>query len=159
MSAFPATAPADRTSRVVLLVSLALNLFIVGVAGAVAVRQFLPAAPATSPEASRSAAARIDRLAATLPASDADLLRGEFRAHESVVESANSVYRRAQDKVRAALRAEPFAIEAVRAAMTETRAARQGLDVVLQDVIASAAGRMSPAGRHKLAEWPPPRRP
>jgi len=159
MSTFPVAAAVDRTSRTVLLVSLALNLFFVGVAGAIAVRAFLPGTPAHSPDQGRSAAARIDRLAVTLPPADADKLRTEFRAHEGPVEAANGEYRRAQDRVRAALRADPFDVDAVRGAMADTRVARQGLDVVLQDVIAAAAAQMSTAGRAKLAEWPPPRRP
>jgi len=58
--------------------------------------------------------------------------------------------------MRGTLRAEPFDVSALRSAMTDVRAARQSLDAALQDVIASAATEMSPAGRSKLAEWTPP---
>src|SRR5205823_10575679 len=80
----------ERPSRSVLLVSLALNLFILGVGGALAVRHFVPGGSTTRPEPARSAAARIDRLAATLPSADAEILRAEFRAREPSVEAANA---------------------------------------------------------------------
>jgi uncharacterized membrane protein len=155
MSTLSAPAIGDRASRIVLFVSLALNLFFLGVLGATAVRQFWPQAPAVF-QPSASAAERIDRLAATLPAEDAGKLRGEFRAREAALEKAHTAYRLAQDAVRTALRAEPFDAGALRAAMADRRAARQALDLALNDVIAAAAARMSPAGREKLASWTPP---
>ena len=155
MSTLSAPAIGDRASRIVLFVSLALNLFFLGALGATAVRQLWLPAPAAF-EPSRSAAERIDRLAATLHAADAEKLRAEFRGREQALEQAHSAYRRAQDAVRAALRAEPFDVDAVRSAMADTRAARFALDLALNDVIAAAAARMSPAGREKLASWTPP---
>lgn len=146
--------PVDRTSRWLLLASLALNLFFVGVAGALIVRNHA-AAPASSAPVDRSAAARIERLAATLPPADAEVLRGEFRARSAAVEPARDAFRRAQDTAREFLRAETFDVGALRAAMAQTRAARQALDPVLHEAIAAAAERMSPAGRKKLADWPP----
>jgi uncharacterized membrane protein len=146
----------ERPSRSVLLVSLALNLFILGVGGALAVRHFMPGGSTTPPEPARSAAARIDRLAATLPGADAEILRAEFRARETSVEAANTKYRAAQDRIRSALRAEPFKADAMRAAMAETRTARYALSVALEDVIVSAAAKMSSEGRHRFAEWTPP---
>jgi uncharacterized membrane protein len=146
--------PDDRASRRVLLVSLALNLFFLGLAGAFVVRTYY--APSATPAlVDRSVAARIDRLAATLPPADAEKLRGEFRAEVAKVEPAREAYRVAQDKARAVLRAEPFDVAALRVAMRETRAARQTLDEALHEVIAAAAMDMSAAGRGKLAEWPP----
>jgi len=146
----------ERPSRSILLVSLALNLFVIGVGGALAARHFL--ADGSAPEPARTAAARIDRLAATLPGADAEILRAEFRARAVSVEAANTQYRRAQDRIRNALRAEPFRVEPMRAAMAETRATRQRLGEALEDVIASAAVKMSSDGRHKLADWTPPQR-
>jgi hypothetical protein len=43
--------------------------------------------------------------------------------------------------------------------MAETSAARDNFDHVMQEVISSAAAKMSPVGRSKLADWPPPRPP
>ena len=145
---------APATPRWLLLGSLALNLFFIGVAVALAVRGPAPAAPLD-----RSVAARIERLAATLPAADADKLRAQYQANRNTVEAASSGYRAAQELVRQTLRREPFDIEVMRAAMAQTRAARQGFDQVLHAIIAAATAEMSPAGRNKLADWPPGPRP
>jgi uncharacterized membrane protein len=148
----------ERTSRWLVLASLALNLFFVGAGGALVARHYL-AAPAASPApVDRSVAARMERLAVTLPSSDAEILRAEYRTKATNVDGARETYRKAQDEVRRILRAEPFQGDAMRAAMTEQRAARQAFDQLLQDVIASAAAKMSPAGRSKLADWPPGQR-
>src|SRR5262245_34682483 len=70
------------TSRWLLLGSLALNLFFVGIAIAMAVR-----APAPS-YWDRNVFVRIERLAATLPPADADTLRVEVNANHAPIESA-----------------------------------------------------------------------
>ena len=148
----------DRTSRRILLFSLALNLFFVGATGALAARHYFAERAATAAPLDRSVAARIERLAATLPPADADVLRAEYRVNSATVDASREAYRKAQDDVRATLRGEPFQPEAMRAAMSQTRSARQAFDQLLQDVIASAAAKMSAAGRNKLADWPPSQR-
>jgi uncharacterized membrane protein len=148
----------DRTSRWLLLISLGLNLFFVGASGALVARHALADRATTAAPVDRSVAARIERLAATLPAADGDILRAEYRANAANVDGSRAAYRNAQDGVRQILRSEPFQPEAMRAAMGQTRVARQAFDQLLQDVIASAAGKMSPAGRNKLADWPPGQR-
>jgi uncharacterized membrane protein len=151
-----ASTPGDRTSRVILLISLALNLFFLGLISAGPVRHLFHPHQHAVIEPRRSAAERIDRLASTLPTEDADKLRAAFRTRDRTLESAHAAYRKAQESMRGTLRAEPFDVSALRSAMTEVRAARQSLDAALQDVIATAAAEMSPAGRSKLAEWTPP---
>jgi uncharacterized membrane protein len=136
-----------------LLVSLALNLFFVGVGAAYVVRHYFSAPPAAT-AIDRSPAARIDRLAATLPAADAETLRREFRSQQASVDAARDNYRRLQDVIRQTLRAEPFDPAAMRAAMADARVARQAFDQALQGVVAAAAGQMSVAGRNRLADWP-----
>jgi uncharacterized membrane protein len=148
----------DRTSRWIVLVSLALNLFFVSAAGALMVRHYFADRPTSATPVDRSVSARIERLAATLPPADAEILRAEYRANAASVDASREGYRKAQDDVRQTLRDEPFQAEAMRAAMIRTRAARQTFDQLLQDVIASAAGKMSAAGRNKLADWPPSQR-
>jgi hypothetical protein len=93
-----------------------------------------------------------------LPGADADVLRAEYGVNSATVDASREAYRKAQDDVRATLRGEPFQPEAMRAAMSQTRSARQAFDQLLQDVIASAAAKMSAAGRNKLADWPPSQR-
>lgn len=67
------------SSRWLLLSSLALNLFFVGVAIAMAVR-----APAPS-YWDRNVFVRVERLAATLPPADADILRGQINANRAAI--------------------------------------------------------------------------
>jgi uncharacterized membrane protein len=146
----------DRSSRVILLISLALNLFFLGLISAGPVKHLFHHHQRAVIEPSRTAAERIDRLAATLPADDADKLRTAFHTKERTLDSAHAAYRKAQESLRGTLRAQPFDVSTLRSAMTDLRAARQALDTVLQDVIATAATEMSPAGRNKLADWTPP---
>lgn len=145
----------DRTSRWVLVISLALNLFFVSATGALLARHYFTQGPATPAPVDHSVAARMERLAATLPAADAEILRAEYGGKAAKVDAARNAYRDARDDVRGTLRAERFDPEAMRAAMIRTRAERQRFDEVLQDVIASASAKMSAAGRNKLADWPP----
>jgi uncharacterized membrane protein len=147
-----APAMSRGSSRWLLLGSLALNLFFVGVALAMAIR-----AP-TSPSWDRNVFVRVERIAATLPAADADLLRGQIKTNRETIEDTQTIYRTAQDAIRATLRQQPFDAAAMRAAMAKTRAARQNFDQVVQGVFAGAAAQMSPAGRQTLADWPPGRK-
>jgi len=140
------------SSRWLLLGSLALNLFFVGAAVAVAIRA--PAAPAWD----RNVFVRVERIATTLPPSDADLLRGQIKANREAIEDTQTKYRTAQDGIRATLRQEPFDPAVMREAMAKTRAARQIFDQVVQGAFAGVAAQMSAAGRHALADWPPGRK-
>ncbi len=144
-----AALPGTRSDspRWLLLGSLALNLFFIGVAVAMLVRQ-----PAV---VDRSISTRIERLAATLPTPDADILRRNYQANRNAVDSARTAYETSRNAIRQTLRREPFDAGAMRAAMTQTRAARQNFDQLLQGVIVSAAGEMSPAGRNRLADYSP----
>ena len=138
-----------NSSRWLLLVSLALNLFFVGVAVAMAVRAPSP------PLQDRDVFVRVERLAATLPPADADLLRAQIRNYRDIIENTQTIYHAAQDEIHETLRQNPFAVGAMRTAMAKTRAARQNFDLVIQGVFAVAAEKMSPAGRHTLADRPP----
>jgi uncharacterized membrane protein len=157
MTFVTATLGEDRATRWLVLASLALNLFFIAAGGTLLARHYL-ATPTGPAPLDRSVAARMERIAATLPTADADILRAEYRAKATNVDGARATYRNAQDEVRRILRTEPFQAGAMRAAMSEQRAARQVFDQSLQDVVASAAARMSAAGRTKLAEWPPGQR-
>ncbi len=147
-----APAMTGGSSRWLLLGSLALNLFFVGAAVAMAIR-----APAPSTW-DRNVFVRIERIAATLPPTDADLLRGQINANRAEIEDTQTKYRTAQHEIRATLRQEPFDPAAMREAMAKSRAARQNFDQVVQGVFAGVATQMSAAGRHALADWPPGRK-
>lgn len=143
---------ARGSSRWLLLGSLALNLFFIGIAIAMAVR---PAAP---PSWDRNVFVRVERLAASLPPADGDLLRGHIKTGREPIEDTQNKYRAAQDNIRKTLRQEPFDAAALQAAMAQTRAARQNFDQVIQGVFAASAAQMSTAGRQALADWPPGRK-
>jgi uncharacterized membrane protein len=140
------------SSRWLLLGSLALNLFFVGVALAIAIRS--PAPPAWD----RNVFVRVEHIADTLPPSDADLLRGQINANRQRIADAQKQYHSAQDQIHEVLRQQPFDVEAMRSAMAKTRSARQNFDQVIQGVFAFSAAQMSPAGRKALADWPPGRK-
>jgi uncharacterized membrane protein len=153
-------APVGRVSRALLFASLALNLFFVGIFGALAVRHHLPDAGARPGEPPRTAGARIARLAAALPEPDGARLQEDFGARREAIEAAGAAYREAQEQIRAALRREPFDAAALREAMVASRAARLKLDEMVQEVIAAATEQMSPDGRRRVADYtPPPRGP
>ena len=72
MATVPTPVGGDRTSRIILLISLALNLFFLGLISAGPVKHLFHPHQRVVMEPRRSAAERIDRLAGTLPTDDAD---------------------------------------------------------------------------------------
>jgi uncharacterized membrane protein len=144
----------DRSSRLLLIGSLALNLFFIGTIGALAVRHYMaPAAPAAV-ERPRTAAARIERLAAPLPAADAEKLRAAFRARAGEAEGARDALNAAFEHVQGALRSEPYDPTRLAAAFKDARSVRPAYELAMQQIIETAASAMSREGRTKLAEWP-----
>ncbi len=144
--------------RWMLLGSLALNLIFVGAAGAVAFRYSSAVPLTTVARINHSLIDRLDRIAASLPPADAELLRTQLRDEAVKVAAAQADLRLSQDDVRNSLRAQPFDPAAMRTAMAENRAAHENFDRVLHDTIATAAAKMSAVGRAKLADWPAERR-
>lgn len=147
----PATA--KPKTRWLLLGSLALNLFFIGIAIAMAVR---PAPPARSWD--RDIFIRTERLAENLPKADGDILIAQMNANRAAIENTQKVYRAAQETIRESFRKEPYDPSALRAAMNETRMARQDFDVAVQTAFAKAADQMSQAGRTAMGSWRSPDR-
>lgn len=141
-------AQAKPTTRWLLLGSLALNLFFIGIAIAMVVRH--PAPPRTW---DRDIFVRTERLAEGLPKADRDILLQQMQANRPAIEKTQTEYRAAQESIRDNLRKEPFDVNAMRAAMNDTRTARQAFDVAVQNAFASAAAQMSQDGRTALADW------
>jgi uncharacterized membrane protein len=139
--------------RSLLLVSIVLNVALMGAAGAVAFR-YTGTVPLTNVMRLRhNMMARLNEIAATLPSRDADLLRAEIAADARQVAAAQADLRLSHEALRNTLRAEPFNPEAMRAAMATDRLAHEKFELVLHDVIASAVGKMSAVGRNKLADF------
>jgi uncharacterized membrane protein len=156
ITASPTLPGEAQGSRWFVLASLALNLFFIGTAGALVVRHYT--APVTAPTTiDRSAAGRIERIATTLPSADAEIMRDEYRAKAATLDAARSEFENVVDDIRQTFRAEPYNLEATRAATASARVARQRFEELLQGVIASSAAKMSRAGRLKLSEFGPPR--
>jgi uncharacterized membrane protein len=145
----------DRSSRWLLIGSLALNLFFVGTIGALALRQIVVPPQAATSERTRTAAGRMERLAAPLPPADADKLRAAFAVRATEAEAERAALNRAYERVQAALRAQPFEAGELRAAMAQARSARPVYEQIMQEVLMAAAATMSGEGRARLAEWPP----
>jgi uncharacterized membrane protein len=145
----------ERSWRWLLVASLALNLFVIAAGGALYVRHQFAQPTAREAERPRTAAARIERLAATLPAADAETLRGAFRARAGGTEAARDALNRASERIQGALRADPFNASELRTAMAQTRSLRIVYDQAFHEVVAAAAAEMSPQGRAKLADGPP----
>lgn len=135
--------------RWLLVVSLALNLFFIGIVGAMGARYLLE----TTQTAQRGDLSKIEQIAARLPTADGELLRAEYARQRDAVEAARDLIHQKQDEIRAALRAEPFDPAAMRAAQADSRAARESFYQVLHGVVLTAASRMSTVGRNKLADW------
>jgi hypothetical protein len=92
-----------------------------------------------------------------LPPADADVMREELRVDAAKIAAARVDMRQSQDRVRRSLRAEPFDVDAMRAAMAANHDAHARFDAAIHDMLASAASRMSIAGRDAIADWPAPR--
>ncbi len=140
--------------RLLLVASLALNLFFVGAAVSIAIQQ--SRVPVADAPLDRSPAARIDRLAATLPGPDAKLVYAQFQAAEPAIEAGRLASRAAQEKVRRILKTEPFDIGAADDALSSLRDARRAVWLTLHAALVRAAADMSPEGRARLADWVPP---
>ena len=144
-----APAMARGSSRWLLLGSLALNLFFIGVAIALAVRG--PPPPARTWD--RDVFVRIERLTAALPPADGEILRNQTKANRDAIAQAQTQYHTNRDQIRVTLRQQPFDANTMRTAMANARAARQTYDQTIQGMFATAAIQMSPAGRRALADW------
>ncbi len=152
---FAPAAMKHGSSRWLLLGSLALNLFFIGIAIAMAVRP----TPAPAPNSwDPDVFVRMERIAATLPQEDAAILRAQINVDRSGVAVAQSAWQADRDAIREVLREEPFDPDALRDAMTRTRADRQAYDQIVQNLFAQAASKMSREGRLALANWPPNRK-
>jgi len=100
------TAARDTASRRLLLSSLALNFFFIGIIGAFATRfHFAAIHPTGRPH---TAAARIEWLAERLGPADAEKLRIAFHPRETEAEHTREAVGRAYERLRETLRAEPF---------------------------------------------------
>jgi uncharacterized membrane protein len=140
------------SSRWLLLGSLALNLFFIGIAIALAVRA--PPPRNWDPDVF----VRMERLATALPPADGNVLRSQMNDNHGAIAQAQTKYHAARNAIRETLRQQPFDPNVMRTAIANAQAARQVYYQTIQGVFATAAINMSPAGRKALADWPPGRK-
>ena len=146
-------ADAGTRARYLLLGSLTLNLVFAGAAGAVAFQhatKLPPLQPVVGMD--RSVEQRFDRIAAALPANDANIMRTEFHAQAIKLATAETQVRLSEQAVRDSLRAQPFDPATVRAAMAALNKARDRFFELVHETVAGATAKMSSAGRQALAD-------
>jgi uncharacterized membrane protein len=131
-----------KVARWLLPVSLALNLFFIVVA--VRHRAFLHPHP---PDPGNI----VDLMKPGLSPADADIVQKSFDAHRPALDEARKDGRDFPGKIRAALTADPFDPEALKAALKEGQAGHQVMEDAMAAALVEAASRMSPQGRAALA--------
>ena len=139
----------DGGTRVhwLLLGSLALNLFFAGAAGAVAYRYTSPVPLAPVARIDNNLVGRLNRVADTLPPSDADVMRAQLHEDAVKIATAQADLRLSQDDVRRSLRADPFDADAMRSAMTANHAAHERFDQVVHDMLSAARSEERRVGK------------
>lgn len=137
--------------RWIFAASLVLNVFLATVVGAHRWNRH----PGGPPDPSRVA----EEIAATLPSADAGVLRRAFAENRARLEAAHAAMKGFPHRVHDALAADAFDESRLRAVFDAGSRARQQMDDAIAEVVVAAAKRMSPAGRHKMAEWRPPHPP
>lgn len=143
----------ERRAKRLTLISVALNLFFVAIAATWVARSYFAPPSVVTVTIDRSAGARIERIAQTLPPADAEIIRAAYRDNAATLDAARAEVDRAVAEIKQSFRAEPYNIEATRKAMADARMKHQRFIELLHDEIAAAASKMSPAGRAKLAEY------
>src|ERR1700692_1120528 len=109
MSVLPKLDGASRV-RWLFVTSLALNVFFVGAAGAVAFRYSGAGAVrlSNSAQINRAGPNRLNEIAPSLPAADAEVMRSELRANAEKVASAQADLRLSREELGDNQRAEQF---------------------------------------------------
>lgn len=152
-AASPEIVREERRSRRFMLFSVALNLFLIGVGATMLARSYFAPPAITTVTIDRSASARIERIAATLPPADAAIMRAAYRDNAATMDAARAEVDAGVARIKASFRAEPYDVEATRKATADTRAKFMRFLALVHDAIAQAAAKMSPEGRARLAEY------
>jgi uncharacterized membrane protein len=129
---------------VLLLVSLAVNLFF---GGLVVARHVMAPPHPPEPRLPRL----VEDLARHLAPADAAILHRVFAAHTAEIEERSANAAQARDRIRQAMSREPFDPAALRASFEDARSKDMDLRRAVQDVLLEAATAVSPDGRGKLA--------
>ena len=139
---------AKLSTRVLMPLSLALNVFLVIVL--VMTLDGDHKGPPPPPPM-----AMIERMADMLSPADAAILREALAGQEPILKADEASMREVPDRIRAALEAQPFVADALRAAFAEGRKARERMDNALEQALIEAVSRMSKQGRAALGAIEP----
>lgn len=146
MTTIAVARPRSRT-KIFLILSLALNLFLGGMMIAWHMRP--PPPPPPGPWFERM----IQRMSKDLSPADRDILQASYQARRPELDRMDKEVQAARERVGAAMRAQPYDPVALEQAMAQARDAREPVVESVEQAVAEAAAKMSPEGRMKLADW------
>lgn len=140
-----------------LIVSLGLNLFL---GSMIFGRHFFRPhgdmfAERAVPAADRPLRRIAQRMFASIPDDQRPILESAFAEQRPNLSAASQAARDAREKVRVALGTEPLDQAALDRAFAELRDRTEEVQKVMHTAIGSAAAKMTPEGRKRLAEWNP----
>ena len=138
------TASSRLLFSVVLIASLALNLFLGGRFFAHRIMGPPHGLEAMLPHL-------IEDIGSGLAPPDREVLQKVFQAHEADIKTRANDLREARDHIRDAMQTDPFDRDALNAAMTHARDKDMALHKALEDMLFEAASEVSPEARHKIA--------
>lgn len=146
--------------RVILAVSIALNLFLVALVGAQRwrvvklQRMAMPAFSLVEGRGVRDPEGTLQEFVARLPPDDAALLQGAARARLGELLDARRDFVAAMARAREEIARDAVDPTALREAMAEARRQRQRFGPVLEGILLDAVPRMTPEGRRVLSRPP-----
>lgn len=143
-----------RLPYLLLVVSLAINLFVVGVVASAVVfdRCWLPFATECQPTVTSFAMPRPSQIRAAIDDEAAVLLDATLEPHRPVFRQRFRALMAARAAVAAAVEAEPFDAETLRAALAELRGREAAVSEIAQVTLADLAARMDPQAREHIAD-------
>jgi uncharacterized membrane protein len=139
-----------RWSNVLLLVSLALNIFLVAYIGGQWAGSHKTGLLRLGPHR------LVERLAKRLPTADAALLRNAYHSREAAITAVNKDYAEAIRHVLKVMAKPQLDPSALRKAVATVREHRRRMDDLVADMLLAAIEKMPPETRAALAKSPSP---
>lgn len=143
----------NRWPMIVLLLSLGANMFLGGFILGHRPPPFGPPPPPGGPPP--DPARMVERVASQLAPEDAAILRRALNANRSLFEDELRRRHEFPNRLRAALKAEPFDPKALLAVFEENDREEAQLRERIAAALVGAAAAMSPEGRRRMAEFRP----
>jgi hypothetical protein len=144
--------------RVIVVISIALNLFLVALVGAqgwqaIQLRRMaVPAISALERQGLQDPEGTLERLGGQLSRDDAAILLGAARARLGALLSVQADFVAAVERTRAEIARDPIDPDGLRAAIAEARRQRQRFGPLLEDILLDAVPRMTPDGRRVVSQ-------